>query len=346
MRKTLSIIAVVTCVMHISAAYADNAPAAETLFNEGKKLGTQGKWQEACLKFEESQRIDPGIGTLFQLANCHERIGKTASAWAEFREVAASSKASGQAAREKVARERAAALENKLARLTITVDGDAPGLTVRRDGTDVGRAQWGSPIAVDPGTHRIEALAPGKRPWEQTVRVDHAQKITARVPVLETEAVAATPVAPAPAPVESATAAAPPPQQEGQPEPSPVPVEPRESGTPGSSQRVAGGALFGLGVAGLGVGTVFGLLSKSARDDSAAHCRADNRCDRTGVELRDDAMRNGTIATVAFGVGAAGLVTGTVLWLSAPSSKEQAARVRIVPLAATGGGGLSVSGGF
>src|SRR5687767_5825288 len=115
MRKTLSIIAVTTaCMMHVYAASAENAAAAESLFNEGKKLSTQGKWQEACLKFEESQRVDPGIGTLFQLANCHEKVGRTATAWAEFREVAASAKASGQGAREKVARERAAALENTI----------------------------------------------------------------------------------------------------------------------------------------------------------------------------------------------------------------------------------------
>src|SRR6516164_8031146 len=93
--------------------------AARVLFSDARSLTAQGKYEQACPKFEESQRLDPGIGTLFNLADCWEHIGRTASAWGRFLDVAAQAKMAGQADREKVARERAAMLEPKLSRLTI-----------------------------------------------------------------------------------------------------------------------------------------------------------------------------------------------------------------------------------
>ena len=64
----------------------------------------QGKYAEACPKLEESMRLDSGIGTQFNLADCNEHIGKLATAWAGFLDVAAAAKAASQPDREKVAR--------------------------------------------------------------------------------------------------------------------------------------------------------------------------------------------------------------------------------------------------
>src|ERR1700712_2696749 len=90
-----------------SPAMAADPAAAQALFNDAKQLMTTGRYAEACPKLEESQRLDPGVGTLFHLADCDEHVGKTASAWAAFLEVAAEAKSSGQPARERVARDRA-----------------------------------------------------------------------------------------------------------------------------------------------------------------------------------------------------------------------------------------------
>ncbi len=107
-------------------ARADTA-AAQALFDAAKQLMAQGKYADACPRLEESQRLDPGIGTQFNLAACYEQLGRTASAWSMFLEVAGASKAAGQLEREKVARQRAAALEPRLIRLTITAPGRLPG---------------------------------------------------------------------------------------------------------------------------------------------------------------------------------------------------------------------------
>src|SRR6185436_12399932 len=64
---------------------ADKSLATQ-LFKEGRALVDQGKVAEGCRKLEESQRLDPGGGTLLNVALCHEKEGRTATAWAEFTE--------------------------------------------------------------------------------------------------------------------------------------------------------------------------------------------------------------------------------------------------------------------
>ncbi|XXY50648.1 hypothetical protein WME91_05840 [Sorangium sp. So ce269] len=185
-------------------ARADTA-AAQALFDAARQLMAQGKYADACPKLEESQRLDPGIGTQFNLAACYEQLGRTASAWSTFLDVAGAAKAAGQLEREKVARQRATALEPKLIRLTITAPADAPAdLQVKRDGALVGRAQWGTPVPVDPGKHTIEASAAGRAPFARTVDL-------ARAGATETVAI---PPLPAGAP---ARAAAPPASGAAQP---------------------------------------------------------------------------------------------------------------------------------
>ena len=66
---------------------------ADALFQEGRRLLDAGDATAACPKFEESQRLDPGLGTLLNLADCYERTSRLALALAPFR------RAEGQARR-------------------------------------------------------------------------------------------------------------------------------------------------------------------------------------------------------------------------------------------------------
>ena len=110
----------------------DQAAAAEALFREGRDLIAKGKYDEACPKFAASQRLDPGYGTLWNLADCLSRSGRTASAWAAFREAADTARKAGQADREAKATRRAADIEPKLERMTISVKEQVPGMVIKR----------------------------------------------------------------------------------------------------------------------------------------------------------------------------------------------------------------------
>src|SRR5438067_2494545 len=111
--KRLAIFPVLAIALAPHVAFAADPPksrtdpaAAESLFFAARTLMNENKFAEACPKLEESLRLDPGLGTQFNLADCNEHIGKITTAWAGFLEVAALAKAANQPDRDKLARKR------------------------------------------------------------------------------------------------------------------------------------------------------------------------------------------------------------------------------------------------
>ncbi len=294
------------------AQSADDKAAAEALFDEGKKLFLDKKYADACPRFESSQRLDPGIGTLLYLADCYEHTGKLASAWATFREAAAAAKAAGQGERETVARSRAALLEPKLFKLTVAVAPGAPaGLKVLRNDTEVRREVWNADVPVDPGAYTLSASAPGKKPWSTKIQVpEGAGAQTVTVPPLEDAPQAAPP------PTTPAPTAAP------APAPTSAPTPPPE--TPGSGQRIAGGVVTGLGGAALVVGSVLGLLAMSKNNDAKTACPNVPCSDKTGIDLSHDAGTFADASTAMFVVGGAAVAAGVIVIVTAPRKKAAA----------------------
>ena len=160
---------------------------AEALFSEGRKLMAAGKYAEACPKLEASLKLDSGVGTMLNLAECYEKNGQTASAWTEFREAISAARDAGSKDRADLARTRAAALEPKLSRLTVVVP-KGQVATVTRDGAQVESAAFGTPVPIDPGKHVIAASAPGKRKWSTSIDVTPAAQVSVDVPALADEA--------------------------------------------------------------------------------------------------------------------------------------------------------------
>jgi serine/threonine-protein kinase len=302
LRRTLSAL-VVGCVIlaGAGAARANDAAAAEALFREGRQLMKDGRFELACPKLAESQALDPGIGTLFNLALCYEAQGRIASAWAAYSEVSAQAKAVGQADRERVAHDRGLVLEPRLSYATIRVADPAPaGLQVERDGTLIGATQWGTAIPVDPGSHKLVASAPGYKPFSTQfeVRAD-AQRVDVAIPQLEQEPV------PQPPPIGVATPV--------RPEETPAPPAPKPSRLriPLSLAGVA------VGLVGVGVGTYFGVQSLSEHQQADPSCQG-NFCMKPGYDLRQSAIQSGNASTIAFAVGAAGLAGAAVVWFLVP----------------------------
>jgi hypothetical protein len=306
-------------------AESGNSAVAQALFDQAKQLIAAGHVAEACPKLEESQRLDPRSGTLLNLANCYERTSHLASAWSTFIEASTSAKADGKADRETVARQRAAALAPRLSKLTITVAPELkrlPGLAVLRDGVVVREPEWGLPLPSDSGQHEVTANAPGRVPFR--ARVDVAGEgvtTTVNVPNL----------------AEEGRKKAAPPSPEQAPSESPIPSPSAGLGATRAVALVAGG----LGLLGVGLGSAFGVASKSKHDQATAYCNGTACTDPLGVTYGDAAKKDGNIATALLIVGGVGLAAGVTLWFAAPRSAESHS-----PQVGFGLGTLRVKGSF
>jgi hypothetical protein len=157
-----------------SAAPEVDRAVARALAAEGSKLLAKGQVAEACPKLEESRRLLPVPETTVKLAECLEKAGKTATAWALYLDAAATERDAKRPDRERAANAKAAAIEPKLSRMRIVVTRPeaAPGIAVKRNDVDVGTGQWGVAMPIDPGTYTITAAAPGRYAWRAVVVVD------------------------------------------------------------------------------------------------------------------------------------------------------------------------------
>lgn len=345
-RFILPLVAATVCVPLRASAQQRDPAAAQALFDEATRLAASGGYPEACAKFAESNRLDPGIGTQFHLSDCYEQSGRFASAWAGFLEVASQARASGQSDRERAALSRAGKLEARLPKLSIEVPADARvrGLEVRRDGILVGEAQWGTLVPVDPGDHVVVASAPGKVTVARTVHAEVGKRGTYTVPLLEDAADDDSKAGAAAVGAAGGVDAEAPPSNAGSRDDS----SPSEAKSGGPNPLVY--VLAGAGVVGLGVGTAFAFMAKSSNDDSMAECHPDdpNVCSPTGVDLRNDALAQGNVATVAFIVGGAALA-GAGIWLvvgGSGSEKPAASALRAGVAGNRGGATLVMRGAF
>ena len=318
-----------------SPARADDSPsqaAGRALFNEGVALFNKGDFEAACPKFEDSLKQFPGIGTRGKLAECYEKVGRYASAYQAYREVAQLATRTGDPAREQIASERAKSLEPKLSYVTVVLApaNDVAGLVVKRNGRELERAKLGAAEPVDSGSITIDVTAPGRKAFSGHLNVMQGLSLKFEVPFLaplEANAAPATPLAP-----------------------SAPPSSPAEDGAaihgdPPSWQRPLGFTLIGVGVAGLGIGSILGLSAKSKYDgafDGGGCDNANKTCDARGQSDVDSARSTATVSTIVFGAGAALGIAGVVVLLTVPSGKPRA--VQVTPTAYAGGAGLSLGG--
>lgn len=272
-----------------SAAAQTESGAAQALFDEAKGLMARGSYELACPKLQESQRLEPALGTLLNLADCREKEGKLASAWSLFRDAEAIAHRSGPEEAVAVARQRAAQLEQRVPRLELRLSAAAPtGFRLTRNDVVVGEAQLGTPIPLDPGTYRVTASAPGYASWETTVKLRESVGIVnVLVPVLH--------------PARQATAVTPP------------PAPPATAKTESAGAPVLTWVLGGAGVVALGASTWLGLSAKSQYD--SANCPQHACATKGDLDARSAAR---TKAAVATGLGLGGalvLGAGVVLWV-------------------------------
>jgi hypothetical protein len=274
------------------------------LFDEGKRLYEAKDFVRACEALQQSERLDPAVGTLGLLAACYEQLGKVATAYRTY--VDAADRASAvRDSREHYARERAAALRPRLPVLTVRGDPSIAGLVVTSDGKSIG---LGAPGFVDPGPHRIEASAPGRKPWTAEVVAKEGAPLDVQVPPLEL------------APAESAT----PPAGSV---PTPPPAERDQAAEPSSSlQTTLGWVTVGVGAAGIAFGAVTGVLAVSKKSDLDEDPDCPEHCDDSGAVDSYNTVR--VMSGVGLIAGSSLAVVGVVLLLTAPSPTQRGATGR------------------
>jgi hypothetical protein len=301
------------------AAQPDERAVAEAqaLFERGRELMDRGEIGQACRAFERSQGLAPAGGTLLNLALCHRKDNRLASARARFADALEVARRDRRDDRVREALEQLASLEAHVSRLTILGPPSVPpDLVILRDGAPLARAAWGVAALVDGGTYVVEARAAGKKPWRASLTVlaadDHR---VVQVPALE--------------PIQTA----------------PVRAAEQPGPRPDRTWVYVAGAAAVVGVA---VGSGFGVDAIRKRQEVEQRCPDLKRC-AAGVELNEDAKRSADISTVAFGVGlSAAAIAAIQLWLIGPSpaGRPAAAVVTATPTPVRGGGLLGLSGHF
>ncbi len=159
MRSIVAIVLGALALFTPRVSFGQDPAAGEALFNQATSLLGEGRTEEACAAFTASYKADATLGTLLNLASCHEKQGKLATAWAEFREVERKAASADQAERSSVAKGMADQLELRLPRLRVRVPADIPGLTVKRGTTVLDGQLLDAEIPVDLGTHVLLACA-------------------------------------------------------------------------------------------------------------------------------------------------------------------------------------------
>jgi hypothetical protein len=318
----------------VTAAPVGAQPAgaqAEVLFREGRELMVAGKIAEACAAFEQSQKLEPAVTTLINLAACREKLGQLATAWGLFLEAERQTRSAGDKATEqlhKVALDRAAKLEPRVPKLTISVPDKSKidGLEILREKESIPVVMWNRALPVDGGTYTITARAPGANDWSTSVTLAaEADTKTVDIPDLRNlkRELESSPTAP------SAIA---------QPAKQPQPEE--SAGRGGSFVPIAVGA---GAVVLLGGALGFSLWGDSTYDDAKAEMADQARRD----SLYDSANRKRYVAEglAVAGVGCAGVAVWLYLRQRGARAETTTARTGQLMLAPSASG-VGVVGRF
>jgi len=314
----------------IAHAQVEDQATARALFEQAREMMKARQFAAACPKLEAARKLYISAGILLNLADCYEKIGKTASAWTEFGEAETVAARTNRPEDAEEARRRKAALQSSLARIVIRVATPTAGLVVKRDGAVLPDATWGASLPVDPGAHAVNAEAPGFEPWSTSITSKAGKTETVDVPALKASPVAA--VTPAAKPPETSPA----PAAGG----GPVVVTSTPTTPEARPTNVLPWALIGGGGAVAIGGTVL-MLVESGRASTAR--------DKNDPAAWDATQTPWKIGLVGAIVGVAGAATGAVLLAMHPKdagSTSGSTAVHAFAWGAGDAGGLALTGSW
>lgn len=283
-----------------TSAHADKEST--QLFEEGRALSQQGKYQEACDRFARSYEREQATGTQVNFADCEEHLGHLARAWQLFDSAAKQADREGNGVRAQYARRRATVLLPRLGAILVTVE--AP--DERMEILIGGRAYVSGPEVrafVDPGEIEIRAQLPGKL-FKKSVRVGAGESATVTIPPFGSNA-ATTPST--------------------------------STSTSTSSEKsrgwvISAGVLGGVGVVGLSTAAVLTIAASRGYGDAFAdgecmHTSRGPECTPAGIDRVESARSVAQVATVVFAGSAIAVVAAVIVYRLAPRTTVEVAPV-------------------
>jgi hypothetical protein len=222
---------------------------ARRLFDEGRAAEDAGRWREAADKFRKATAIKDTPGMRFHLARCEEEQGAFVEALVEYdraRELIDSGIRAADV--EKLLADARERVRAKVALLTVRLPSGIENVSVELDGKALSSSVLGVPMPINPGVHRVSAVAVGRTPFTQELALGtgEVRQLPVELPVATT-----VPAPPPAAPMTSAAAA-----------PSAFSAHSDDGAVPTRTIALIGEAsLFAVG---LGTGIVFSIAKSSA----------------------------------------------------------------------------------
>jgi hypothetical protein len=346
-------VAVATAIIGAATPAHAQSAEAESLFREGKRLMKKGQLAQACDKFDAADHVEATASTELNLADCREKTGQLATAWAMFIKAATTAKRAGDAKRDAEGRRRAAALEPQLVYLTILVPEEAriDGLVIKRNDAAIDPALWDQRVPVDPDEYTISAEAPGHKPWSTAVVVKTKSK-KVEVPVLEArpdrkprrEAKAATGSSDGDERIDRG-------RLEGRESGDRAADEPRDRSAdephrPMTGKRKWSIALAAAGVAAVGTGIGLGIYANRLEDKADALCRGVLCGDPDAIAFNQRARNYALGANVGYAAGGAALVGAIVLWFVDAPESPHSGTTAVIPTLGAGKIGAAFARSF
>ncbi len=307
-------------------AFADAPPEATALFDQGIRDMTDGKLELACKELSASLARYADSGTKGALAECDGRLGKVASAWNLWRDLADTAP-TPELRRDAAAN--ATALEPRLPHFIIHLAEPTTGLGVTVNDAPVADPTLAVALPIDPGPFAVRASAPDRVDWAASFEASEGKTTTVDVPALPRRSIAGA----------------------GQP-----PTVQSSLGT--HPDVVAGGArhgrhMLGLSVLGAGAavvvaGAVFGALASSQWNQAKVDCGgAIDMCPPADLSRSQSqvntARSSALVSTVGLAAGGAAVVAGALLYLSAPAAETSQTALRVIPSTSSREIGLAVT---
>jgi hypothetical protein len=273
-------IAPVPCFAQVPAgppktlSVSDAKQQAAEHFGRAVRMYQEDDFRGALIEFNRAYELAPHWGVLYNIGQTQYQLRDYAAALKAMERYVDEGGADVPADRRAQVDRELAELRGRVAHVALASNVDAE---VAVDDVTLGRVAALQPVLVGAGRHKFSASKPGFVASSKVVDIAGGDTVTIRLAL--------------------------------EPEPAASPAAPREA--PSYAAAILAGS---VGVAGVAVGTIFGVLTVDGKSTLDRECGGTKACPSSAQTDIDAYSRNGTISGVAFGVGAAGLLVGGYLF--------------------------------